>query len=243
MIEAWEWAVTHRNDDPDNPIMIISTSFGGGYFTSESSCNNASPTLTATAANAKAAGITIFASTGNEGYCDGTGWPACMTDVVGVGAVYDADIGQSPEPGYVGCISTDSCTGFTKDCPCDKCYIDYSTAADQVPTYSNSASFMELFAPSNNAYTTELGGGYTSDFGGTSAACPYAAGAGAVLQAAYKARTGSWMTPDRLQAVLTATGDSITDAKAGITKPRINLSKAVATLNGFLPAVYQLLLF
>lgn len=41
MVEAWEWCVTHQDDDPANPIMIISTSFGGGrYVTFRSSASN-----------------------------------------------------------------------------------------------------------------------------------------------------------------------------------------------------------
>lgn len=231
MVEAWEWCITHRNDNPSNPIMIISTSFGGGYYTSESSCDLYSSAMTTAAANAKAAGMTLFVSTGNDGFCDGTGWPGCLSDVVGVGAVYDADIGQNPDPGYVGCIATESCAGYTTNCPCpEKCYIDYTTAADQVPTYSSSASFMELFAPSNDAYTTALGGGYRPDFGGTSAACPYAAGAGAALQSAAMANTGAYLTPDQVQSTLIDNGDSVTDSKVSITKPRVNLGNAVAAV-------------
>ena len=51
--------------------------------------------MTTAAANAVAAGITIFASSGNDGYCDSMGWPACISYVNSVGAVYDANIRQS----------------------------------------------------------------------------------------------------------------------------------------------------
>ena len=232
MVEAWEWCITHQNDDPNNPIMIISTSFGGDHYTSQSACDSYLSAMTTAAANAKAAGITIFVSTGNDGFCDGTGWPGCLTDVVSVGAVYDANIGRFPEVGYVGCISTLSCAGYTSGCYCStgKCYVDETTAADQVTTYSNSASFMSLFAPSNNAYTTALGSTYRYDFGGTSAACPYAAGAGAVLQSTAKANTGAYLTPDQVKSILVNTGDSVTDAKVAVTKPRVNLGNAVANI-------------
>jgi subtilisin family serine protease len=232
MIEAWEWCITHRNDDPNNPIMIISTSFGGDHFTSQASCDASAPAMATAAANAKAAGITIFVSTGNDGFCDGTAWPGCLTDVISVGAVYDADIGRHPEIGYVGCISTLSCAGYTSGCGCStgKCYVDETTAADQVTTYSNSASFMSLFAPSNNASTTALGSAYRDDFGGTSAACPYAAGSGAVLQSTAKANSGAYLTPDQVKSILIGTGDSVTDSKVSITKPRVNLGNAVASI-------------
>ena len=66
---------------------------------------------------------------------------------------------------------------------------------------------------------------YTGGFGGTSAACPYAAGAAAALQSAFKARTGAFLTPDQVKAYLTKYGDPITDPKSGIITPRINLAR------------------
>jgi len=238
MVEAWEWCVTHQNDNASNPIMIISTSFGGGRYLNQSTCDSYSTSMATAAANARAAGMTLFVSSGNDGYCDSTGWPGCLSDVIGIGAVYDANIGRYPPSPYVGCISTSSCTGFTSGCPCpEKCYIDYTTAADQVTTYSNSASFLGLFAPSNNAYTTDIvgaggyvSGDYTTDFGGTSAACPYAAGAGACLQSAAKAITGSYLTSGQVKSYLVNEGDMITDGKVAITKPRVNLEYAINEL-------------
>jgi len=226
MIEAWEWCVSHQNDDPLNPIMIISTSFGGGRYTDQADCDNAASAMTAAAANAKAVGITLFVSSGNDGYCDAMGWPGCLSDVISVGAVYDANIGRNPPAGYVGCIKNESCVG-TPGPPCtEKWYVDDPANADQVTTYSNTASFLSLFAPSNWAYTTQLGGGYwdtANGFGGTSAACPYAAGAAASLQSTAKTRTGAYLTPDQVESYLTDYGDLITDSKVDITKPRINL--------------------
>ena len=233
MIEGWEWCITHQNDDPNNPIMIISTSFGGGRYLSL--CDSESSAMTSAAKNAVAAGMTLFVSSGNDGYCDAMGWPACISHVNSVGAVYDADLGQNPPEGYVGCIKDDSCVG-TPGPPCDeKWYVDDPANADQVTTYSNSVSFLTLFAPANWAYSTKMGGGYwdtANGFGGTSAACPYAAGAAACLQSAAKAIKGSYLSPGEVKSTLTSTGDSITDGKVAITKPRVNLEQAVASLGG-----------
>jgi hypothetical protein len=211
MIEGWEWIITHQYDDPANPIMIISTSFGGGYYTSI--CDSAVPAMTTVAANAVAAGMTLFVSSGNDGYTAATGWPACISHVNSVGAVYDADVGPK----------------FWAPCS------DPVTAADQVTCYSNSASFLTLFAPSNDAYTADIvgssgysGGDYISSFGGTSAACPYAAGAAAVLQSAAEAITGAYLSPADVRALLTGTGDLVMDPKVPVViKPRINLQAAV----------------
>jgi len=232
MIEGWEWCITHQNDDSSNPIMIISTSFGGGRY--YSTCDSTSTAMTTAASNAVAAGMTLFVSSGNDGYCDSMGWPACISHVISVGAVYDANLGRNPPTGF-GCIKSGSCVG-TPAPPCDeKWYVDDPANADQVTTYSNTASFLSLLAPSNWAYTTELGGGYwdtANGFGGTSAACPYAAGAAACLQSAAKSITGSYLSPSQVKSKLVDTGDLITDGKVSITKPRVDLEAAVNALNG-----------
>ncbi len=220
MVEAWEWCVTHQNDDPLNPIMIISTSFGGGRYTAN--CDNSSIAMTAAADNARAVGITLFVSSGNDGYCDAMGWPGCISNVISVGAVYDAALGD------IGwCVSEDSCAPKIATGGCSSgFYSPESGAPDSVTVYSNTASFLSLFAPANWAYTTKLGGSYWDTpygFGGTSAACPYAAGAAACLQSAAKARTGAYLTPDQVESYLADYGDLITDTKVDITKPRINL--------------------
>jgi len=236
MIEGWEWAVTHRDDDPDNPIKIVSTSFGGSRYYDQTSCNNAAPAMTTAAANAVAAGITIFASSGNNGYCSSMAWPACISHVNSVGAVYDGSLGTL---GW--CVSYDGAcsTKATSYSSCSTAYAAFeNTSADRVTAYSNSAPFLTLFAPSNHAYTTDIvgtggygTGDYVTTFGGTSAASPYAAGAAAVLQSAAKARTGRFLTPTEVRTYLTSYGDSVTDAKMpSVARPRINLANAVAAL-------------
>lgn len=233
MIAAWEWALTHQNDDANNPILMINTSFGGGQYSS--SCDSALSSMTQAAANAVAGSISIFVSSGNDGFCSSMGWPACISHVNSIGAVYDANIGT---PGF--CVSTSSClaTSPNPGCPVGTEAFFESTFADKVTAYSNSASFLTFFASSNNAYTTDISGAagyasgdYTAGFGGTSAAAPYSAGAAAVLQHAAKSVTGSYLTPADVRSKFQTTGNLITDSKVAITKPRINLGNAVATLN------------
>lgn len=233
MIAGWEWPITHQNDDPANPIRVISTSFGGGFHSG--TCDSFVPAMTTAAANAVAAGITIFASSGNDGYCNGMGWPACISYVNSVGAVYDASLGTK---GW--CVAASSCANKQPNSGCPSGYAVFESAlSDRTTAYSNSASFLTLFAPSNDAYTADIvgGGGYSTgdyapSFGGTSAACPYAAGAAAVLQSAAKAKAGSYLTPAEVRQYLTANGDAVTDGKVAVTKPRINLARAVGALPG-----------
>ena len=232
MIAAWEWCISHQYDDPNHPILIINTSFGGGKYAA--TCDNIIPAMTQAAANAVTAGITLFASAGNEGYCDALSWPACISTVNSVGAVYDTAFGN-----YLPCISSDSCADktFTTSCGNLDYYATDVTTADMVTSYSNSSPSLTLFAPSNMAYTADISGpgGYTagdyiSSFGGTSAASPYAAGAAAALQQAMKTKTGNYLTPAQVQSFLTTSGNLVTDGKSAIAKPRINLGNAIHNL-------------
>lgn len=230
---AWDWCVTHQYDDPANPIMVISTSFGGGRYYGDCDGSPFPSSLKIAAQNAVAAGITVLASSGNDGFCDSISSPACVSDVLSVGAVYDASFGT-----YSPCINADSCASKTATSGCSSGYYASDvTAADAVTSYSNTASFLDILAPSNQAYTTDISGAsgysasdYTPSFGGTSAACPYAAGAVACLQSAARDVTGAFLTPQEVRSILVSSGDAVTDGKVAITKPRVNLGGAVTEL-------------
>jgi len=221
-VAAWDWSVTHQNDAPAAPIRIISTSFSGGKYTSV--CDSAKTAIATAAAAAKAAGITLFNSSGNSGYCDAVQSPSCISSIIAVGSVYDAAVGT-----YWPCVSADSCVDKTTPSRCASGYQATDvTQADKVPSYSNSSSLIGLLAPADMAFGLGIGSNtWNPNFGGTSAACPYAAGAGAVLQAAAKARTGNWLTPDQVFSKLSTTGTAVLDPKSNLSTPRIDLQAAV----------------
>ena len=179
------------------------------------------------AANAVANGIIIFASAGNLGLCEALSSPACLSDVVSVGAVFDAEL--TP---YIYCISPASCTGYSHSA-CDPyggraCH-NFPNEADLVACWSNSADFLDLLAPGYETYTTGLNGGYNTAFGGTSASSPYGAGAAALLQSYRRDTTGGYYAPAQLKSMLIANGDPLTDGKNGVITPRINLGGGSVT--------------
>ncbi len=230
-VASWDWCVAHQNDNPNYPIMVMSTSFGGGrYF---SPCDNELPSMTAAASNAVAAGITVLASSGNDGYCDSMAFPACVSSVISVGAVYDAAFGHNTP-----CVNVASCAPKIANSGCASgYYVDDVSAPDKVTAYSNMADFLGLLAPGDQIYTLDIvgsdgfsSGDYDATFGGTSAACPFAAGAVACLQSAAKARTGNYLTPLEVKNLLQASGDPVTDTKVAITRPRVNLERAIQSL-------------
>ena len=233
IVTAWNWCITLKNDDPNNPILAISTSFGGGKYNSV--CDSANTAYAVGAANAVSAGITLLVSSGNEGFCDSLSMPACIQNVISVGGVYDAAYG-----GATYCIDSRSCVAVSNPgiCPTTGYSVSDLTAPDRVAAYSNTADFLGQLAPSHRTSTTDIvgtpgfsAGSYHTNFGGTSASAPYAAGAVAALQSASKALSGRYLTPAEVRTLLTSTGDFLSDPKViQAPKPRVNLGRAIETL-------------
>jgi len=140
-------------------------------------------------------GVISFAASGNDGSSTGLRAPACFTDVVSVGAVYDSNVGSL----------------FFSNCS------DLSTAADKVVCFSNSNNLLDLLAPGALITSTGMGGGSTT-LQGTSQASPHAAGAAAVLLEA-----NPELTPDEIKSILKNTGKQVTDTRNGLSFPRIDL--------------------
>ncbi|MCB2189427.1 MAG: S8 family serine peptidase, partial [Deltaproteobacteria bacterium] len=72
-------------------IASANISGGGGACGTAAACYAEFPGYFATIDNLRAVGIPVFASSGNDGYCDAIGTPACVTSAVAVGATTKAD--------------------------------------------------------------------------------------------------------------------------------------------------------
>jgi subtilisin family serine protease len=191
-----------RNDH--GGIRVVNMSLGDAS-SNGTDCDVLSPVFAQVIDRLTAAGIAVFAASGNEGFATGVAHPACLSRVISVGALYDADNGPA----------------LFSVCR------DASTAADQITCYSNSGPPLDVLAPSHCARTTQAGGGYLNCFGGTSAASPYAAGIAAQI---LSLRPGT--TPDALRSALMSTGRPIAEPWTGLVRNRIDAVAAYQSLAG-----------
>lgn len=190
-------------------LRVVNLSLGDGGAHSDASASPCSGTNAANAIAAlHAAGVAVFASSGNEGHDDGIGFPACVAEAIAVGGVYDADVGPVSWCGNSSCTSI-LCT-------------DSSTGADVFVCHTSSGELLDLLAP-DYATTTSAAGGGTRVFGGTSAAAPYAAGEAALLFGADPS-----LAPEELRALLTSNGPMVTNPESGLAFPRADVALALA---------------
>ncbi len=183
-------------------VVALNLSLGGGFFNGP--CDPRTTYGTAID-DATAAGIAVLAASGNEAKKGQITAPACVTNAISVASVYDTSI-----VGLSYCGDGPSCAPYL--------CTDSMVSAKTVTCYSNTNSYLDLFAPSE-LVTAAKAGGTTESFGGTSAATPYATGSVALL---YDAIAG--MNPVRARLLLEITGDLVTDTADDVTRPLIDLS-------------------
>jgi subtilisin family serine protease len=124
-----------------------------------------------------------------------------------------ATIAASGNEGYTGYIAAPACISSAVS-------VGATDDADEVPYFSNVASFLDLLAPGVDIESSVPGGG-TASFDGTSMATPHVAGAWAVLKAAHPSATVA-----DILAILRDTGVPVSNWGVNGMR-RINLGKAV----------------
>jgi hypothetical protein len=197
------WCITNKNGmNGGAPIRVISMSLGGGRYYSE--CN--SGTMHNAASDALSNGILVFAASGNDGWQDSMGSPACSSNVISIGSVWDQN--GAPYSAFPPAYCNDS-----------------SRLVNERTCYSDTASFLDLYAPSEEVICARCGGG-TFALGGTSSACPAAAGLTAQLLDANSSLVGDMSGVVSLyqSTGVTVIGDS--------SKRRIDLTAAIGDGGG-----------
>ena len=201
VVSGLEFVYNNRNN---YNIAAVNMSLGilGRSFTS--SCDTHNAPVTSAINLLDQVDIAVVVASGNDGFINGISFPACVTSAISVGATND------------GSSETPLCVPVGPD----------TSSFDQVSSYSNSASFLELLAPGTNIRSSHGLPNEICNLRGTSMAAPHVAGAFAVLKGAVPGAT----TQDILNALI-ATGKSITDLKSpSVAKPRIDVYEALLHL-------------
>ena len=174
-------------------VRVINMSLGAGSPVA-TPCGSFSPTTATAFSTLNAAGVVIFAASGNQNAKSGLTYPACVPGAVSVGAVYDQTFGSAS---WQGCADT--------------------PATVDVPTcFSDSSANLDLLAPGAFIFSDYLGGGLAS-YSGTSQASPHAAGVAALML-----QQAPVLTPAEIESRMKAGGVPRTDPANSIVTARID---------------------
>ena len=189
LVAALDWVADNH---AAHNIRIANMSLGGYVY--EGVCDDQAQSVAEAADAVKTAGIALFAGSGNKAADTRICLPACLSSVVSVGAVYDADVGSR--------TYYQTCT-------------DETTAPDQIACFSNVSTVLDLLAPGARITSTYRYGGTTIE-SGTSMACPHAAAMAALLLA-----VDPDLTPDDLLSIMNTSGTPVYDDRIDLWFPRI----------------------
>lgn len=184
-------------------VVAVNLSLGGNWYTS--SCNAG-----LNFSLARDYGILPVVAAGNDAITNGVfragiAGPACDTNAISVGAVYDSSLGS---------VGWRNCT-------------DSTTAQDRITCFSQTSSTLSLLAP--GALITAAG----ITQGGTSQAAPHVAGAVAVLASAkYGSRLYYRTEAGQIESALRNSGPSVYDGRVGRSFRLLDVYGALTTLVG-----------
>ena len=200
---AINWCVTNKNGTGGgSPIKVISMSLGGGrYFAAVTS-----GTLHTACGTALSNGLLCFAAAGNDGWTDSMGSPAASTNCISVGSTWD--VNGAPYSAFPPANCSDS-----------------SRSVDERTCYSDTASFLSIYCPSEQVICARCGGG-TFALGGTSSATPAAAGCTAQFLQARPTYAGN---KNGVVSLYQSTG-AVVIGDTG--KRRVNLPAAITAAGG-----------
>ena len=200
---AINWCITNKNGVGGGaPIKVISMSLGGGQYSG--SCNSGA--MHTAAGNALSNGILVLAASGNNGWSSSTGSPSCSSNVISVGSVWDENGAAYSPFGPAYCS-------------------DSNRQEDERACYSNTSGVLDIYAPSEEVICARCGGG-TWALGGTSSACPAAAG----LVAQLLSYNGSYAgNKSSVVSLLQSTGSPVIGDSG---KRRIDIAAAIGLTGG-----------
>jgi hypothetical protein len=205
-VDGLDWIIDNQ---ASLNVDIINMSLGTFAMYTPANCAASQPTVQTATTALFNSGVTIFASSGNQGNTTSMASPACNGGVIAVGATYDSNLGVEPDSGTYQSL-------FGASWPA---CADNPTSIDVPTCFTNVSTDLDIFAPGARITSAGMGGG-TSTYRGTSQASPTAAAVAALMIEANPS-----ITPSQIEAALESSGTPVT--RAGITRNRINAVNAV----------------
>ena len=156
-------------------------------------------------------GVLVVAAAGNSGNTTQLPAPACLSNVISVGALWDSEVGPAEEQ----LVQTSfGCS-------------DPMTGSEEVACFSNAPAHTDIMAPGAaiTGPSFALSAPFDPSIGvsaGTSFASPFVAGCAALLFAQQPTRT-----PADVRALLLGSSTVITDSSTGFSFPRLDCAEAL----------------
>ncbi len=206
VIDALQWVIDNYTAEPPavSTVRVVNLSLAtGARFRPNPPCGDLGGTVGMfgdVVDELESRGVLVVAAAGNISDDVQLPAPACLTNVISVGATWDADLG-----------------GVTSEFGC----VETTTAPDQVTCFTNAPAHTNIFAPGARITGPNLEGvlGVSE---GTSFASPAVAGCGALLLEQDDLRT-----PADLTSLMLASPTTITDPGTGFSFPRLDCADAL----------------
>ncbi len=210
----WVAALNYILSTPSLSVDVVNMSLGSQQLyapaAAETGCDAVLPVEAQAVNLLTSQGIPVFASSGNNGSRTGISAPACLTNVIAVGATYSHNMGREPDTGnyrqFVG-------SAFFPEC------FDTTSSDTTLACFSNINRWVDVLAPGSRLVVDATAG--ANNYVGTSQASPVAASVGALMLQANPALTAA-----QVRTIISSSGAPVAVPSIG-SFSRVNAFVAV----------------